>query len=124
MNDIYGQQLADIRAKCIEANPEIAEHYTKVRGQVTGTLHHIRTKVGRPIRLADVLLAIGMRPRLQVGINEGLGVMTTGDGTMLRATWNLRTDDLTKQSPKTIAFIHSLLSVSSALSSNAETTQI
>ncbi|HEY1757932.1 MAG TPA: hypothetical protein VGG72_21360 [Bryobacteraceae bacterium] len=65
--------------------------------------------IGRPIRLADVLLA---------AIGKGLAVNTIGvfmsdeEGIMphtFRAAWNLRKDDLNEQSEETINFLAELL---------------
>ena len=50
----------------------------------------------RPIRLADVLLAISYRA------NEGIRICAIDD-------WVLRTDDLTAQSDKTVGLIDSQL---------------
>ncbi|UPJ35837.1 hypothetical protein IVB45_02155 [Bradyrhizobium sp. 4] len=63
--------------------------------------------LGRPIRLADCLVAIDQRCR---GDNFAT-VASNGwfhyGGT--RAFWNLRTDDLSQQSPECISFLHDLL---------------
>lgn len=102
------QQLAEIRAKCIEANPEkVWDHKTYHDYDVTPI-----------IRLADVLYAVGEKD------DTGLGLLTvTGGGLMQysenvtvkhsprRVFYDLRADDLTQQSHETIAFIHSLLTV-------------
>lgn len=70
--------------------------------------------VGRPIRLADVLLAIGPALQTKKGrigtyrgreIDEPQGVKLW----LVEVGWNLREDDLTKQSEETLAFIVSLL---------------
>lgn len=65
--------------------------------------------VGRPIRLADVLLAISGR----TGYN-GKCWMLEQDGLYVferlkRIAWNLRNDDLTQQSEETISFLYELL---------------
>jgi len=74
------------------------------------------TKIlGRPIRLSDVLLAIGFHAHLVV-TTEGEFVeiydLVTGGKTVdsKDIRWNLRNDDLTAQSPETLAFISNLLS--------------
>jgi hypothetical protein len=65
----------------------------------------------RPLRLADVLLAIG-KEYVDLGVNcEGqwenaMGVGITGAD---NAAWNLRADDLEKQSEETIRLLHELL---------------
>jgi hypothetical protein len=91
------QQLADIRAKCIEANPE--KDWTRIT-------------VDEPCRLADVLLAMDSN---NVAVKDTGAILVRDPETYNfgwekpHPVWNLRTDDLTQQSPETIAFIHSLL---------------
>lgn len=63
---------------------------------------------GRPIRLADVLLAIPKEKYYTVN-NQG-GRFSSGYGTAEPCNWNLIKDDLTLQSPETISFIAELLS--------------
>lgn len=65
------------------------------------------TILGRPIRLADVLLAIRKDkwPGAE-GHQVLLGRMTEAD---VCEKWNLRNDTLTEQSPETIEFISNLL---------------
>lgn len=79
-----------IRQKCIAANPE---------AYVFG--------VPRPIRLADVLVPI-------VGDLDELGSKEQFDPiavSIVRTVghWNLRADDLEKQSEETISFIYKIL---------------
>jgi hypothetical protein len=111
------QQLADIRAACIKANPSILE-----LEEMSGL------RIERPIRLADVLLAI----ELSVGSNiTYYSADTRGciygtielDPVQLNnfpgvdhfikhipgPTWNLRKDDLTEQSDECVAFLAQLL---------------
>jgi hypothetical protein len=62
--------------------------------------------IGRPIRLADVLLVVEQIPNAysrtaQFEINAK----------NICKRWDMRTDDLTQQSDETIVFIHSLLAV-------------
>lgn len=152
------EQLAAIRQKCIEANPEIVElkfgcallrpssgrPYKVIEDMTWGAntkevwinsvpfgsmslplrvnkeeaLRGIPDDngevwriIGRPIRLADVLLAMGMRRPMR-----GM-IYCTSDGVLIDfenrkesgAVWNLRADDLDQQSDETISFIHSLL---------------
>ena len=56
----------------------------------------------RPIRLADVLLAMREVKRYSLTV---LTLLTIADN----RRWNLRADDLEHQSDETISFIHSLL---------------
>lgn len=105
--------LETVRGKVIEANPEIKNRITPVVGKRGGITYQTHTPV---IRLADVLVAIG----------DDYAVI--GNGVFLRyksfnrlgqdgdwiladrnARWNLREDDLSKQSPETLAFLAKLL---------------
>jgi len=65
--------------------------------------------IGRPIRLADVLLAIGKQKghhKMSEGYNAGCFTLTAS---WEKESWNLKENDLTKQSPETIDFIHKLI---------------
>lgn len=74
--------------------------------------------LGRPIRLADVLLVIGNKYSIQGSghfmwyggqVDEGIGWNEVwGDGQ--RRVWNLHRDDLTEQSDETLSFLAGLLS--------------
>lgn len=63
--------------------------------------------IGRPIRLADVLLAVTQIPRIKM-FSQAV-IMGAEEPRKIAEIWDLRNDDLTKQSPKTIDFIHNLL---------------
>lgn len=72
--------------------------------------------LGRPIRLADVLLALPRMKELErasvIGFdysNPSIVLIMDGKHTHPRAEWNLRADDLTLQEPATIDFIYSVL---------------
>jgi hypothetical protein len=93
------QKLADIRAACIKANSEIQDWCKKHDGKTDGCFSCGMSS--RPIRLADVLLAI---PQIESPIETQL---THRIQVVLR--WNLRKDRLEDQSPETLDFIHSLL---------------
>lgn len=129
------KQIAAIRQKCIEANPEIVE--LKFGCELLGEdgskllfdpylvtysverLPHILAKtesefinfqtkeiIGRPIRLADVLLAIdAAKPQRYHIAANGQFYRAGKEG----AIWNLRADDLDQQSDGTVSFIHGLL---------------
>jgi len=82
-------------------------------GKIT-TFHQSKDRIkilGRPICLADVLLAIGPSTK-----NRG-PVYCTSEGVLIDfnnreeggAIWNLHEDDLSKQSPECIEFLASLL---------------
>lgn len=64
--------------------------------------------IGRPIRLADVLLAIGCDKDEEESY-PGEGKEVAGRILGICGFWNLREDDLSKQSGETINFIHQLL---------------
>ncbi len=70
--------------------------------------------LGRPIRLADVLLAIRANRNAANGVygikDDGELMHISFQGiTILPIRWNLRQDDLTKQSPGAIDFLFTLL---------------
>jgi len=134
------EKLQFIREKCIAANPEIVElkfgcllnnihrpsypitmFLWKVGEQVM-TFHpqfdqelvkdmHSLEIFGRPIRLADVLLAIGCnsytvpKDRFRDGNSLYSGDWNANGQIM----WNLRADDLEKQSQETVDFLYELL---------------
>jgi hypothetical protein len=131
-------QINIIRGKCIEANPEIlalkfgcevigpkGEIYTSTSfpdpdGAIfadnlkdeTATLlsaSEYDTILGRPIRLADVLLA------LEKASDERHSIRAEKDGWFFAIAqnvigmYNLQTDDLREQSEETIKFLYELL---------------
>lgn len=111
MSETRADHLSAIQQKCIEA----LEGFEIEDNAVGRTI----LKCYRPIRLADVLLAIAMsyenwhREELgcAVEINQNdphLHMSTNETG---YCNWNLRTDDITLQDDPTVAFIHSLLCV-------------
>lgn len=134
------QKIAFIREACIKANPEIVElkigshvlwgehglggcilqrnyagnYLIRVEGMGTTTTikeRQITKIIGRPVRLADVLLASkGMIHDIE---NDGEYMRTFElheDGSHdLQIFWNLRKDSLEDQSEDTIEFIYSLL---------------
>lgn len=63
--------------------------------------------LGRPIRLADILLAISKTGL----VSSLLSCMVHKDGTFtcLDFSWNLKDDSLDQQSPETLAFLINLL---------------
>jgi hypothetical protein len=104
------QHIAAIRAACIKANPEIEK-------TVGWGRHGDRLIDDRPIRLADVLLAIGEKAK-SVGIDGFVEVDQYGtfwmsarivENEMRQVNWNLRQDDLTLQSDECITFLASEL---------------
>lgn len=102
--------LQKIREKCIEANPE------------RGWCGDEDCRNHDTIRLADVLLAIGVmkgyfvekdgsqHSRELIAINA-LGHILGAYGRILCDGWNLRNDDLEAQSPETVEFIGKVLNV-------------
>ena len=116
--------LEKIRAKVIEANPEIESRvrWTKVDPQFDGTDKGVEERLPAPIRLADVLLAIekfyqgGESKSVVATTHGGLQEIEWGGGYEAAswersAAWNLREDDLEKQSEETLAFISKVLNV-------------
>ena len=88
----HQKKLAAIQQKCVEANPEIENK---------------RWGTERPIRLADVLLAVqkqeyGGSPEFRYTCEK----LTSG---AWHVHWNLRKDDLTEQSEECISFLYDLL---------------
>jgi hypothetical protein len=63
----------------------------------------------RPMRLADMLLAIGGGKRIHPGGSNDMGYFISEDD-KLKAQWNLRTDSLEAQSEECITFLYDLLS--------------
>ncbi|MCV0387891.1 MAG: hypothetical protein K5821_16105 [Nitrobacter sp.] len=92
------EQLDLIRAACIEANPSD----TTLRDQNSWQGLQIKRKYGRPIRLADVLLAItkATNPIDGKRADAFLDVIERYD---------LRKDDSTMQSDEWVAFLADLL---------------
>lgn len=134
----HKEKIAAIRAKCIEANPSILDlvfgceiNVSNDLGEYVGEFlnaHYIQFKkypvpqilnknecpnfeiIGRPIRLADVLSAIKQGTSYAVDARgEFVKFENDDDYEDLGVKWNLRNDDLTKQSPETINFIYNLL---------------
>lgn len=105
-------KLEAIQRACIAANPEIVieerEHYS-------GEQEPAIEAVIRTIRLADILLAIGEK----IGLGGDVIAVDSdgtfhqendvGDFSCKNVNWNLRQDDLTKQSPECIDFLSELL---------------
>ena len=133
-------KTAYIHEACIKANPEILteceqcggrgyEIVAAHHGDCDGTCAHCPVPEqercyqcggageypGRPIRLADVLLA--MTPDRQPISVDGNGVVTSykaaADGITpvwdKQSSWNLCADDLTQQSTECIDFLYELL---------------
>lgn len=71
------------------------------------------TVLGRPIRLADVLMAIKQEHRIFAVDDNGDIISLDIAGRVITypalANWNLRLDDLTQQSPETLQFLSDLL---------------
>jgi hypothetical protein len=97
------EQIDLIRAACIEANPSD----TTLREQNSWQGLQIKRSHGRPIRLADVLLAMDRYARTEVCVGKD-GSFCVGDGPKM-AWWKLRKDDLTEQSDECVAFLAQLL---------------
>lgn len=109
-------QIQFIREKCIEANPQIVERHDscKAHGKRGGLFKCICQP--RPIRLADVLVAIGNMMvivdargnfyKLEMKLSDKMPSFDEKAGT---AKWNLLKDDLREQREETLEFIANLL---------------
>lgn len=104
--------LEIIRAVCIDANPEIV---SVVENEFDGV-----DVSERPIRFADVLLAIGKKERGHIFARADgeiavffkwvdFGEEKRHEVEPTYIEWNLRKDDLTQQSPETLQFLSDLL---------------
>lgn len=133
-------QINFIREKCIEANDEIVRFGFGNEIEMNETHRHFTVALmddsfirvfsgtnqlvdvapedckilGRPIRLADVLLAIGSRAKDFELRNDYLwswsvDVPKYNDDRANQIFWNLRADDVREQSEETINFIYNLL---------------
>ncbi|MBM7488095.1 hypothetical protein ACVWWI_006354 [Bradyrhizobium sp. USDA 3686] len=90
----------------------VTASYAKFHENKAGTVSRHLNKIeiiGRPIRLADVLLAMGKPVKYMTP--SGLIGTIHKDVVRVISLWNLRTDGLEQQSDQTIAFISSLLTV-------------
>jgi hypothetical protein len=116
-------KLSFIREKCIAANPEIVElkyddsdngkqfkqsssnivFTISIHGYPRKDIHEI---LGRPIRLADVLLAIDKKYPGNFATVASNGWFHYG---YKRCFYDLRADDLREQSEETINFLYELL---------------
>lgn len=129
----HQQKLEAVRQACIKANPEIVElkfgcdveivigsvacpativqkNYAGnwlvlIAGQTaTYKDKQIYKIIGRPIRLADVLLALNWK---WIAITSTGSFMVGSAESSLR--WDLLADDLTKQSPEMVDLLYGLL---------------
>jgi hypothetical protein len=102
------EKIQAIRQMCIEANPEILTKHLNCQNcfRLHGFCRCVVSAfiTDRPIRLADVLLAMS-DPRLIITSHKGEFRFEGQES----AYWNLREDDLTKQSPDTLDFLFTLL---------------
>lgn len=108
------QKLQAIREKCVEANPEIvAETWVKPHEDVSlfQQFNAGDGKLYRPIRLADVLLAMDRQgdPNYCVTLDGDIWSVKAWGYEHKYCTWNLRQDFLDSQSPECIDFLYSLL---------------
>ena len=97
-------KLQQIREACIKANMEGFGMVGKV--EISPYM--------RPVRLADVLLAMSQTGTVTKGANFLVNVVEIGHGVggsglFQDVRWNLKDDNLDNQSSETIDFIHSLL---------------
>lgn len=101
------QKQKVISDACIAANPSIKEsEYCECGHQ----MYYQGIEKGRPIRLADVLLAIGRRgDRWNIGGDGCFNHLDQFNNWQKVAQWNLKSDTLSAQSPETIDFLYELL---------------
>ena len=114
------QQLAAIRAACIRANPEIIErsYYLCATCQMKFSslgMHNRACKGGatkhdklRPIRLADVLLALGNK-QYEVSLGGRLAVFFKPLTDKEIFAWRIHKDDLAQQIEECVAYLAQLL---------------
>lgn len=104
----HQQNLDLIRTKCIAANPAIrnyeygierCERHQEHPVEIGWTKCENCVAADRPIRFADLLLAL----------EKATDCLYTDHIAHLLQRYNLREDDLTKQSEETITFITNLL---------------
>ena len=116
------QKIEAIRKACIEANPMIR---VGIPEYDIHDEHHGDSE--RPIRLADVLLAINYHREFAENKRDNLPPFAIQDwgcwmhnvqdelgeafewGEIRNKNWNLRTDDLTQQSDECIDFLEKIL---------------
>lgn len=109
----HQEKIEAIRKACAKANPEII-----VEGCESGISpcacwwHKNYPPDGnkfRPIRLADVLLAIDDKSSRERYTVDCLGGFKKVGTKWIICNWNLRKDSLEEQSEETVAFIYDLL---------------
>lgn len=105
--------IEKLKEKIIAANPEIIGDWSGC--EVCGTMCGIcddrffKEKIGRPIRLADVLLAM-KNDNIPLVEEDSWNVKVgTYDVATLIQIWNLKDDNLDEQSIETIQFLYDLL---------------
>jgi hypothetical protein len=100
------QKIEAIRQKCYDANPELMERRDVIGNDRLG--YSVSKYIKRyPIRLADVLLAIHKKAKIEEkGFVESLFSVEIDD--LVNIHWNLRQDDLTQQSDECIDFLFKL----------------
>jgi len=104
----HSQKLQKVREWIVKANPEIEKERLWREG-LFGK-NNKRLFVHRPIRLSDVLLAMGTSrdPNYCVALDGNIWYVGAWGYDKKVCNWNLRTDDLDHQSPETIDFLFSL----------------
>jgi hypothetical protein len=110
------QQRELIRRKCIEANPEIQTYRSPCQCKDHGNCPFAdHARVGRPIRLADVLCVAEARTHKEVeGGNpeeqaESFETFRRDIFANVCVEWDIYHDDLTQQSDECVAFLAQLL---------------
>ena len=110
------QNIELIRSKCIESSPAIANEQIMYRIKRVDT-ESFSSWEERPIRLADVLLAIDNNstfpdgfPQYAVATDGFIGKLVDMKSLPPKgAWWKLKKDDLTEQSDECLEFLTSLI---------------
>lgn len=100
--------IGKIRAKCVEANPEILERSFSAQAIESGYIVSVEDDT---IRLADVLLALiaAVDAKHHPHDPEKRDAEYAQGTLRICGKWNLRRDSLDDQTDECITFLHSLL---------------
>lgn len=101
------EQREAIRQKCIKANPNRIHFCCKYGTYDDNEFCDYCLEHARPIRLADILLAIDEKNR--VAGMKGWNLITVDAAFKIISLYDLRADDLEQQSEETINFLYKLL---------------
>ena len=108
-NELRGTVIKDLRSDFL---PMWVDYGDQLEFEISPHDYVSFDIIGRPIRLADVLLAIRKVKGSAYDFAELLGLDWDSDGIIEEyrdSIWNLLKDDLTQQSDETIDFLYELL---------------